>query len=457
MEGKKGFFVKLGFFIVLMFTLVFLATQVIDSNKADSHIVLQTITGKLTIISKPGPYLRFFGTPHYYKKAVAVNFTGKRKTQASSVLPKIKVRFSDTSLGDAMGVVRFRLPVSANKLAKIHKDFGSQAALLSNLLERVVTEAAKASSRIMSVEQHYTGGASQMTLDFSDQLQNGIFITEKITKKTIVTDRNDKTKTRIQRKTFIIKRLTKAGRILRSKNNLLEYGITLISASIEDVDYESRVNQRLASQKQAAADEALARGNLKKAQQEALTAEALGQKAIAEARAVSDRQKIQAEIKAQQNAAVATINAKRKVEVARQTKIQAEIRAQEQAAVAKIGGQKLVEISRQQNFQQAQIFEKQKKEAAGLRVLAQARKFASDSALDPQKVFEMKLSAWKQVQITKYQYMSRAQLVPTIQMGGSGKGGKSNAMTLLELLGVKAANDLGMQFQQMGKRKRKQR
>ncbi|MFP3534755.1 hypothetical protein SB763_35990, partial [Burkholderia sp. SIMBA_042] len=40
------------------------------------------------------------------------------------------------------------------------------------------TENVKASARMMSVEQHYSGGNGKLSQDFSDQLTNGILVTE---------------------------------------------------------------------------------------------------------------------------------------------------------------------------------------------------------------------------------------------------------------------------------------
>ncbi|GBC60605.1 hypothetical protein DENIS_1562 [Desulfonema ishimotonii] len=438
LDNSSGFLkkmlVKLSVLLVAVLAVIFLFFQVIDSNDADSSIVLQSITGNLSVITKPGPYFRFFGKPHIYKKVIAVNFTGESGVAASSRLERIKVRFLDTSIGEAKGVARFRLPLTEKDMFSIHREFGGQDSLISNLLNRTVIEAAKASARTMSVEEHYSGGAGQMSLDFDDQIRNGIFVVEQVTEYLPVpretqelrdSDLDGRETLDRRQRVLVVKKKDAKGDFVRTKNNLAEYSITVISASIEEVDYEKRVDERLTAQKRAAADEALARQNLKKAQQEAKTAKALGEKAIAEARAKSDREKIQAEIKAQKEAAVAVINAKRELEVARQRKLK-----------------------------QTEILELQKKEADGLEVMAAARAKAAENALDPQLVFEKKLQAWKDVEMTKYQYMSQARLVPVVQMGqGNGVGSGENAMTMLELLGVKAAMDLGMQFEDIGKKK----
>ena len=424
---------RAGITLSLIFATIFLLFQMVDSNRADTTIVLQSITGNLSVITEPGPYFRFFGTPHEYKKVVAVNFTGNNNADAASVLPRIKVRFLDTSMGEARGVARFRLPTNEEAMINIHREFGSMQSLISNLMERVVVETAKASARTMSVEEHYSGGAGQMTLDFDDQLRNGIFVIEQVVDSIHsqeeeeagkegkpATTTSEETTLRRRARVLVVKKKGKDGAFIRTKNPLSDYQIVVVSASIEDVDYEPRVDERLAAQKKAAADEALARQNLKKAQQEAKTAHALGEKAIAEARAIAEREKLEAEIKAQKESAVAKINAQREVEVARQNKLK-----------------------------QLEILERQRKEAEGLEVLAKARRTAAENALDPQRVFDAKLAAWQEVEVAKYKYMSQAQLVPQVQMAGGATEG-NNALTLLQLMGIKAASDLGMHFDQIG-------
>ncbi|MDM8552695.1 SPFH domain-containing protein [Desulfobacterales bacterium HSG2] len=422
----KSLLTKFGVMAAAVIAVLFLFFQTVDSNQADSSVVLQSITGNLSVITDPGPYLRFFGNVHQYKKVVAVNFTGSKGIVATSVIPMIKVRFLDTSMGEAKGVARFRIPTTGDHLINIHREFGSQDALISNLLERVVVEAAKASARTMSVEEHYSGGAGQMSLDFDDQLRNGIFVIDQVIEPLPRKSRQDSEEEdtlRRRQRVLVVKKKDEKGDYVRTKNHLAEYTITVISASIEEVDYEPRVNDRLMAQKKAAADEALARQNLKKAQQEAETAKALGEKLIAEARAVSEKEKVQAEIKAEKESSVAIIDAKREVEVAVQQKLM-----------------------------QAEILALQRKEAEGLKVMAEARAKAAENALDPQVVFEKKLAAWKEVEVAKYQHMSKAQLVPYVQMGQGQGGTNDNAMSMLQLLGTKAAIDLGMQFQDIGKK-----
>jgi len=406
--------------IVVLLILIF---QMISWNEADERLVHQSaFTGNLTVISQAGPYLKAFGSVEPYNKVISVNFSGDRGAKASAKVNSVPIRFLDTTTGDARGVARFRLPghVPADEkgtlrgLLKIHEEFGSQDTLISNLLVRATTENVKASARMMSVEQHYSGGNGQLSQDFSDQLINGIFVTEQI-----IDPKAQKTKdggenlSKQQRVTIEIRKDAQ-GRKLRNAPMMASYGITVVDASIIDIDYESKVDSRLEAQKQAAADEALARQNLKKAEQQARTEVALGEQAIAKQRAESEKLKIKEQIDAERRKANAIIAAKQRVAV--------------KAELAK---------------EQAEILKQQRLEATGMDVLAKARQRAKSAALDPKYVFDESLKAEIQIQTALFSSLGKSRLVPEIVIGGStGKGGQANGSEFMRLLAADAALSL---------------
>ena len=408
--------------VVVLAVIATLTSQVISWNEADERLVHQSaFTGNLTVINQAGPYLKAFGTNSAYKKVISINFTGDSSATASAIVPLIPIRFLDTTTGGARGVSRFRLPgnVPASEsgalrgLLKIHEEFGSQETLISNLLMRATTENVKASARMMSVEQHYSGGNGQLSQDFSDQLTNGIFVTEQI----ISTGERDKTDdlsnlSKQQRVTINIKKDSE-GNALRNAPILGAYGITVVDASIIDIDYESKVNARLEAQKQAAADEALARQNLKKAEQQARTEVALGEQAIAKQRAESEKLKIKEQIDAERIKANAIISAQQRVAV--------------KAELAK---------------EQEEILKQQRLEALGMDVLAEARLRAKSAALDPKYVFDETLKAEVKIQTALFTSLGNSRLVPEIVIGGAGQGEQSNGSEFMRLLAADAALSL---------------
>lgn len=408
-------------FITILIVIVTLVSQMIAWNEADERLVHQSaFTGDLTVINQAGPYFKAFGSISAYKKVISINFTGDKNATASAIVASISIRFLDTTTGGARGVSRFRLPghVSATEsgelrgLLKIHEEFGSQETLVSNLLMRATTETVKASARMMSVEQHYSGGNGQLSQDFYDQLSNGIFVTEQI----IDTGRVNKVEgsnnlSKQQRVTIKIKE-DEDGNYLRNSPILGAYGISVVDASIIDIDYESKVNARLEAQKQAAADEALARQNLKKAEQQARTEVALGEQAIAKQRAESEKLKIKEQIDAERVKANAIISAQQRVAV--------------KAELAK---------------EQAEILKQQRLEAQGMDVLAEARQRAKSSALDPKYVFDETLKAEVKIQTALFTSLGNSRLVPEIVIGG-GQGEQSNGSEFMRLLAADAALNL---------------
>ena len=408
-------------FVTVLVVIATLISQMIAWNEADERLVHQSaFTGNLTVINQAGPYFKAFGTVSAYNKVISINFTGDNAATASALVPLIPIRFLDTTTGDARGVARFRLPgnVSASEsgalrgLLKIHEEFGSQETLISNLLMRATTENVKASARMMSVEQHYSGGNGQLSQDFADQLVNGIFVTEQIFgsgNRAKTGEFNNLSKQ--QRVTIKIKD-DREGNPMRNSPILGAYGITVVDASIIDIDYESKVNSRLEAQKQAAADEALARQNLKKAEQQARTEVALGEQAIAKQRAESEKLKIKEQIDAERVKANAIISAKQRVAV--------------KAELAK---------------EQAEILKQQRLEAQGMDVLAEARQRAKSAALDPKYVFDETLKAEVKIQTALFSSLGNSRLVPEIVIGG-GQGDMNNGSEFMRLLAADAALSL---------------
>ena len=414
---KKMKWVLLGFFA--FFFGLYIIFQVVDWNEADERIVSQSVfTGERTVIDDAGPYLRAFADKRVYKKNLAVNFSGDDGAIASAVVSPIGVRFLDTTTGDAKGVARMRLP-GGDKLLVIDEEFGSQETLISNLVNRAVAENVKASARMMSVEQHYSGGNGQLSQDFYDQLSGGIFVTRQIIE-TSSAKKNKEGKDLSKQQRVKIEFIEVDGKRKRNKPMLAQYGISVVDASIIDVDYESKVDSRLDRQKQAAADEALARQELKKAQQQAKTEQALGEQRIAKQRAESETIKIKA-------------------------KIDAEMKKQN----AVIAGQQRVEVAAQKALEQNQILKKQKKEAEGLKIIAKARREAKESALDPKYVFDETLKAQVTMEQAKWDNLGKHKMVPDMVMGSS--SGKGKDTQLIDLLMADSAMSLQSKLKKLTK------
>ena len=77
-------------------------------------------------------------------------------------------------------------------------------------------------------------------------------------------------------------RIAKDGKKVRKESDLKKFGINIASATIENVDYEAQVDEKLKKKIGASTRESVSKQNLVTAQQEAMTAEAEGRKRLVE-------------------------------------------------------------------------------------------------------------------------------------------------------------------------------
>lgn len=407
----------IGVGVTLLFAAI-LGLSTSDVLENDEIAILRSVGGEISVRTDPGWFFAGLSSVTKYDKVIKVNF--------SSNDTAIGVRFQGTETGYATGVATFRLPTIPDKLKALNETFGNSTSLKNDLIYRQVVESAKASARNMTVEEHYTGGAGEMSGSFRDQLEYGI----------IVTDRVEEYKPRQNKdgemvNTLIIEtvpRLDKEGNMIRNNNPLEKYGIIVEDASIQDVDYEKKVDERLDAQKAMASTERLATQKLKTAQQEAKTAQAEGEKQIAIATALAEKEKLQAEYQAEKEASVAKIEAERE-------KMKALIEAEKKVAVAE-----------QQKLEQIALLERDKVIAEGLLVQAEARKTAGQNALDPKFVFEKELEAKVKMEQIKWEALSKIKL-PTVYQGGNGGNGDT-VETIGSIIELNSLTDVANKLKQ---------
>jgi len=178
--------------------------------------------------------------------------------------------------------------------------------------------------------------------------------------------------------------MTSDGHKVRKESDLKRFGISIASATIENVDYESQVDEKLKKKIEASTRESVSKQNLVTAQQEAMTAEAEGRRRL-----------VEIEYEEMQRQTQAVVQAETQVKLALKDK-EKQLIAME---AAKLEGEKIKALA------EAEAYSKQKIMAA-------------DGAL------EKKLQTYEEVQrmwATAFQNYQGA-LVPTFQTGNAGNG-----------------------------------
>ena len=88
-------------------------------------------------------------------------------------------RFADTYVGHIPVTFRFKMPLKDEDVRKMHKEFRSEANLIQSLLMRNAANVTVITATQYTGEEFFQGGLNQFKTQLADQLQNGIYLTER--------------------------------------------------------------------------------------------------------------------------------------------------------------------------------------------------------------------------------------------------------------------------------------
>lgn len=262
---------------------------------------------------------------------------------------------------------------------------------------------------LMSSEEAYAEKRSIFTQWSNEQIAKGKYLTEL---KLISTLDENTGKTVV--KNIPIITFGKDGLPVHVKSDLKEYGLTVNGFQITDWDFETKTLNQIATKREATMAIITAKANAERAKQDAITSEEQGKANVMTAKYEKEVEKEQAVVNAEKLKEVAVIMASQLVEVARQQKLEAEQK--------KLGAAE---------YKQEQIL-RGEGDGEYKRLVMKA-----DGAL------AQKLATYEVVMARFAQAVEKQKWVPEVQMSGSENGGNT-AMTLIDMLSVKAAKDLAL-------------
>ena len=393
----------IGIFFSLSLFLIF---NPFGYNHQGYREVVETPTGKKFLIFGNGMYWKFPGSKvTTYPNVITI---ANRGSNTGSTIDGglILIRFNDATRADAQTVVRFRLPTDEASMLTLHSEYINKEFLALKGLQPYTIECLKNSAQLMDSEIHYSGGRAKLSQYFQDQLENGLFILD--TREEIVRDSTTGETKRIYETHM---RMDKTNEPMRKPSDLKQFGITIASATIENVDYEKAVDAKLSKKIEASTRESVSKQNLVTAQQEAMTAEAEGR-----------RQLVEIEYKEKQ--------------IQTQQVVQAETQ---------------VKLAERDLQKQRIALEAAKLEAGKIKALADAEAYAKSKVMQADGALDKKVEAYKEVQrlwadaFGKYQ----GDLVPQFQTTGNNGNGRNSAnagIDFMQIMSMKAAKDLSLEM-----------
>jgi len=389
------------FAIVAMIT----TPMLFENLDASEFMVVQSpIAGDLKVYTDPGLQWQGFGTVTKYPRRNELRFTGpecaesSKNTVATGGLP---IRFYDGGNATLCGTISWLMPVDPKSIIDIHKEFRSAEAFEIQAIRRSMQSAATFSGPTMSSFESAAGRRNELLQILNDQTNNGVYktLSKTIRAKDVAGVEKDMTITEIVK--------DEKGQPLRAQASYVQkYNVQMLPMTISHFAYEKRVEEQIQQQQAATNAAVVAIANAKKADQDALTAEAQG-KATA-AKAEWDEKTVQAKAIAEAEAKVTIANA---------------------------------QVKEAEAFKKSEIL-RGEGEAARKRAVMEA-----DGQLDKRLEAIVKINSLYADAIAKAQPGAWA---PAVQMGqGSGNAG-SRASDLVDLMTAKTAKEIGVDLSVKG-------
>ena len=284
-----------------------------DADKSKNYVCQMPVTGEYSVWTDGGLQWQGFGSVREYSKTSQIEFTELEKNDdgyvATGENPAASTTFNDKGRGFIIGSFRVVLPTDDQNMMKIQRDFGSEKALINNLvrptLYKVITSCGPLMSSLESVSETRTDLIHYIT----DQLNNGVYKTRS-RKIEAVNEVTGETEVRTQAE--IITDNNSPGGYKRQENSpFAQYGISCGLVSITDIKYDKATQSQIDAQKQANLAVITAKTQATKAAQDAITIEEQGKATAAKAKWEQEKLKAIAVTQAEQEKEVSRLAAEK--------------------------------------------------------------------------------------------------------------------------------------------------
>lgn len=284
-----------------------------DADKSKNYVCQMPVTGEYVVWTDGGLQWQGMGNVHSYDKTSQIEFSDLQKNEggyvASGDNPAAGTTFNDRGKGYIIGSFRVVLPNDEKNMEAIQRDFGSEKALINNLVRPTLYKVVTACGPLMSSLESVSETRTDLTAYITDMLNNGVYKT-KTSKVEVVNEITGEKEIRTQAE-LIPDANAPGGYVRQEKSPFSQYGISAGIVSIIDIKYDKATQQQIDAQKQANLAVITAKTQAAKAIQDAITIEEQGKAAAAEAKWTQEKEKAVAVTKAEQEREVARLAAEK--------------------------------------------------------------------------------------------------------------------------------------------------
>lgn len=312
MMSKKSILgIVIGVIAVVLFGASFYIFE--DADKSKNYVCQMPITGNYKVWTDGGLQMQMFGSVQSYSKTSQVEFSGVEKNQTGYVgvgrTPAAATTFNDKGRGMIVGSFRVVLPTDEQNMSKIQRDFGSEDALIDNLVRPTLYKVVTACGPLMSSLESVSETRTDLIAYITDQLNNGVYKTKAV-KTEVLNELTGEMEVRTQ--SVILEDINAPGGYARQEiSPFSQYGITCGLVSILDIKYDAATQDQIDAQKQANLAVITSKTKSIEAMQRTLQITEEGKAAAEKAKWEQEREKAIAVTKAEQEREVARLAAEK--------------------------------------------------------------------------------------------------------------------------------------------------
>ncbi len=299
--------------IIVIALLLLSSSLVEDADKSKNYVCQMPVTGEYVVWTDGGLQWQGMGDVHSYDKTSQIEFSDLQKNEggyvASGDNPAAGTTFNDRGKGYIIGSFRVVLPTDDQNMMAIQRDFGSEQALINNLVRPTLYKVVTACGPLMSSLESVSETRTDLTAYITDQLNNGVYKT-KTSKVEVINEITGEKELRTQAE-LIPDANAPGGYARQEKSPFSQYGISAGIVSIIDIKYDKATQQQIDAQKAANLSVITAKTQALEAMQKAITIEEQGKASAAQAKWDQEREKAIAVTRAEQEREVARLAAEK--------------------------------------------------------------------------------------------------------------------------------------------------
>ncbi len=307
----KGFII--GASVLFVFALGFFGGSIVEGVDQNEIVVIQYPRGGMHVAKSAGWAPQWFGKVSRYSKRGKIDYPLTQVDGDKWDDQRLAIAFNDNGRARLASSIQYTMPMVDEHILKIHAAYPDQQSLENGLIKPPVAKAVFVTGQLMTTYESYKDKRSQLVEMVEDQAQMGAYRTRSV-ERTVEEDALDPQGNAIKVKKQVIENVVVmdsngVDKARSEKGQLSDFNIDVFGFTVNDIDYSPEVDEQIKGQQAIEMSMKTSMANARKAQQDAVTAEAQGRANVATARSEQEIDKTKAIVQGEKARDLAKLSA----------------------------------------------------------------------------------------------------------------------------------------------------